>query len=90
MNKAALIDYVADKAGLSKAAAQRAVEAVFGGIVETLKRGESVSIVGFGTFSVVERAPRKARNPRTGEEVQVPAMKAPKFKAGKTLKEAVK
>jgi len=90
MNKAALIEHVADKAGLSKAAAQRAVEAVFGGIVESLKRGESVSIVGFGTFSVVERAPRKARNPRTGEEVQVPAMKAPKFKAGKTLKDAVK
>ncbi len=90
MNKAALVEHVANKAGLSKAAAQRAVEAVFGGITEALARGESVAIVGFGTFSVAQRAARTARNPRTGETIQVPASKAPKFKAGKSLKEAVK
>ncbi|RME81482.1 MAG: HU family DNA-binding protein [Zetaproteobacteria bacterium] len=90
MNKAALVEHVAQKAGLSKAAAQRAVEAVFGGITEALARGESVAIVGFGTFSVAQRAARTARNPRTGETIQVPASKAPKFKAGKSLKETVK
>ena len=90
MNKADLINHVASSAGLSKAAAGDAVEAVIGGITETLTDGGSVSLVGFGTFSVVERAARTARNPRTGESIEVAASNAPKFKAGKALKDAVK
>jgi DNA-binding protein HU-beta len=90
MNKAELIGYVADTAGLSKTAASDAVEAVIGGITSTLASGDSVSLVGFGTFSVADRAARTARNPRTGEAIQVAASKAPKFKPGKALKDAVK
>jgi len=81
---------VADSAGLSKAAAGDAVEAVLGGISGALSGGDSVSLVGFGTFSVANRAARTARNPRTGEAINVAASKAPKFKAGKGLKDAVK
>ena len=90
MNKADLVTHVAEAGGLSKAAAADAVEAVLGGITETLAAGDSVSLVGFGTFSVADRAARTARNPRTGEAIQVAASKAPKFKAGKALKDAVK
>jgi len=90
MNKADLINHVASAAGLSKSAAADAVEAVLGGITSTLAAGDSVSLVGFGTFSVADRAARTARNPRTGETIQVAASKAPKFKAGKALKDAVK
>ncbi len=90
MNKAELVSLVADQAGLSKADAGKAVEAVLGGITGALAGGDSVSLVGFGTFSVAERGPRTARNPRTGETIDVPASKAPKFKAGKALKDAVK
>lgn len=90
MNKADLINHVADAAGLSKAAAGEAVEAVLGGITGALKNGDSVSLVGFGTFSVAQRAARTARNPRTGETINVGPSKAPKFKAGKALKDAVK
>ncbi len=90
MNKAELIGYVAETAGLSKTNAAAAVEAVISGITETLKNGGSVSLVGFGTFSVAERAARTARNPRTGETIQVGPSRAPKFKAGKALKDAVK
>jgi DNA-binding protein HU-beta len=90
MNKAELIDHVAATADLSKAAAGAAVEAVIGGITGALGNGDSVSLVGFGTFSVSDRAARTARNPRTGETINVPASKAPKFKAGKALKDAVK
>jgi len=90
MNKAELINHVADTAGLSKTAASDAVEAVLGGITSTLASGDSVSLVGFGTFSVADRAARTARNPRTGEAIQVAASKAPKFKPGKALKDAVK
>jgi len=89
MNKAELIAVVADQAGLSKADAGKAVEAVLSGITGALASGESVSLIGFGTFSVAERGPRTARNPRTGETIEVPASKAPKFKAGKALKDAV-
>ncbi|MBL4775691.1 MAG: HU family DNA-binding protein [Mariprofundus sp.] len=89
MNKAELVNHVADAAGLSKSAAGDAVEAVLGGISSTLADGGSVSLVGFGTFSVADRAARTARNPRTGEAIQVAASKAPKFKAGKALKDAV-
>ncbi|RMH60295.1 MAG: HU family DNA-binding protein [Zetaproteobacteria bacterium] len=90
MNKAELIAAVADQSGLSKADAGKAVEAVLGSITGALANGESVSLIGFGTFSVAERGPRTARNPRTGETIEVPASKAPKFKAGKALKDAVK
>lgn len=90
MNKADLINHVAGAAGLTKASAGEAVEAVLGGITGTLANGDSVSLVGFGTFSVAERSARTARNPRTGDTINVPASKAPKFKAGKALKDAVK
>ncbi|MFC1537129.1 HU family DNA-binding protein [Pseudomonadota bacterium] len=90
MNKAELIDHVAANADLSKAAAGAAVEAVLSGVTGALSNGGSVSLVGFGTFSVADRAARTARNPRTGEAIQVAASKAPKFKAGKALKDAVK
>lgn len=74
----------------TKAAAQRAVEAVFDTIVKTLSRGEDVAVTGFGTFRVVKRAARQGRNPKTGETIQIPASTKPKFRAGKVLKEAVK
>ncbi|GAV20645.1 DNA-binding protein HU-beta [Mariprofundus micogutta] len=90
MNKTDLINHVASVADLSKSAAGDAVEAVIGGITDTLTGGGSVSLVGFGTFSVVGRAARTARNPRTGEAIEVAASNAPKFKAGKALKDAVK
>lgn len=90
MNKAELINHVASTAGLSKSAAGDAVEAVIGGITGELANGGSVSLVGFGTFSVANRAARTARNPRTGETIEVAAANAPKFKAGKALKDAVK
>lgn len=90
MNKADLVNHVAASAALSKSAAGDAVEAVLSGITGALAGGDSVSIVGFGTFSVAERAARTARNPRTGETIEVGPSKAPKFKAGKALKDAVK
>lgn len=90
MKKVELINHVAATAGLSKADAGAAVDAVLGGITDALSSGDSVSLVGFGTFSVTARAARTARNPRTGSAIDVPASKAPKFKAGKGLKDAVK
>ena len=84
-----MIDMVAEAADISKAAAGRAVDAVFEGISSTLKSGDSVTLVGFGTFSVSDRAARSGRNPRTGETIQIKASKMPKFKAGKALKDAV-
>jgi len=90
LNKADLIGHVADTAGLSKALAADAVEAMLGGVTNALKGGDLVSLVGFGTFSVADRAARTARNPRTGETIHVGPSRAPKFKAGKALKDAVK
>ncbi|HET8574812.1 MAG TPA: HU family DNA-binding protein [Candidatus Paceibacterota bacterium] len=90
MNKAAIVDAVHEKLGSSKADAERAVDTVVDSIVETLKKGDEVSISGLGIFSVKSRAARTARNPRTGESVQVPAMNVPKFRAAKALKDAVK
>jgi DNA-binding protein HU-beta len=90
MNKADIIEYVHQQVGGSKAGAERLVNGVFDRIIEALKRGEEVSIAGFGIFSVRQRAARQARNPRTGEMVQVPAMRVPKFRASKGLKDAVK
>ncbi|NIP71908.1 MAG: HU family DNA-binding protein [Gammaproteobacteria bacterium] len=89
MNKAELIEAVAASADLSKAAATRAVDAVFDAVTNSLKGGDQVTIVGFGTFQVRERAARTGRNPRTGETLNIAAAKVPSFKAGKALKDAV-
>ncbi|MAZ75834.1 MAG: DNA-binding protein [Micavibrio sp.] len=89
MNKAELIEHVANETETTKADAQRAVEAVFDGITATLKKGNAARFVGFGTFSVAKRAATTGRNPRTGEPIKIPASKNAKFKAGKELKEAV-
>ena len=89
MNKGELIEAVADSAGLSKSEATKAVDAMLDTITKTLARGSSVSLVGFGTFSVKARAARMGRNPRTGEAIQIPASNVPGFKAGKALKDAV-
>jgi DNA-binding protein HU-beta len=89
MNKAELIDKVAEVADLNKASATRAVEAVFDSISAALRSGATVNLVGFGSFSVSDRAARTGRNPRTGETINIPASKNPKFKAGKGLKDAV-
>lgn len=89
MNKTELIDAVADSADLPKASATRAVDALFAAVSASLKKGDQVSLVGFGTFLVRERAARTGRNPRTGEEIKIQASKVPAFKAGKALKDAV-
>jgi DNA-binding protein HU-beta len=90
MNKQAIADAVQEKLGGTKADAERAVETVFDTIAASLTKGDDVSVAGFGIFSAKMRAARTARNPRTGESIQVPAMRVPKFKAGKALKDAVK
>jgi DNA-binding protein HU-beta len=89
MNKSELIDAVAEEADLSKAAAARAVDAVVSAVTSALKEGDQVTLVGFGTFMVRERAARTGRNPRTGENIQIPTSYTPVFKAGKALKDAV-
>lgn len=89
MNKAELIEAVAEAADLSKAGATRAVDAVLDTITGALKGGQQVTLVGFGTFEVRERAARAGRNPQTGATINIPASKAPSFKAGKALKDAV-
>lgn len=89
MNKSQLVEKVAEATGLTKAKSLEAVEAVISSISGALKAGDSVTLVGFGSFGVTERAARKGRNPATGKEIKISAKKAPKFKAGKDLKEAV-
>jgi DNA-binding protein HU-beta len=89
VNKNDLVAAVADSADLSKADAAKAVDAVFDSITGSLKGGAEVRLVGFGTFSVANRKASTGRNPRTGETIQIPASKQPKFKAGKGLKDAV-
>ena len=89
MNKGELIDAVAASAGLSRADATKAVDGVLDNITKALSGGSGVSLVGFGTFSVKQRAARTGRNPRTGEPIQIAASKVPGFKAGKALKDAV-
>ena len=89
MNKTELIASVAEKSGLSKRDSELAVNAVFESITESLKAGDKVSLVGFGIFDVKERAERMCKNPHTGESVLSPAVRVPRFKAGKALKEAV-
>lgn len=89
MNKAELIDAVADAADISKASATRALDGALDAITKSLKKGDAVTLVGFGTFSVRERAARNGRNPRTGETIKIKASKAPGFKPGKALKDAI-
>lgn len=90
MNKVAIIEAVHEKLDITKVAAEEAVDTVIRSIVDSMKRGEEVSIAGLGIFKVKDRAARSARNPRTGESIQVPAMKVPKFQPAKALKEAVR
>ncbi len=89
MNKAELIAAVAESAGLSKKDSEKAVNATFTAITEALEAGEKVSLVGFGAFDVKDRPARVGRNPRTKEEVEIPASRVPVFKAGKALKDTV-
>ena len=89
MNKGDLVNEVAKVVGTKKEA-QAAVDCVFSSITKALKKGDAVTLVGFGTFKVTKRKARKGRNPQTGEEINIKASKAPKFTAGKSLKEAVK
>jgi DNA-binding protein HU-beta len=89
MNKQDLISKVAELSGLSKAAAETAIQATFSSIADALRTGDDVRLVGFGTFSVSTRAAKEGRNPRTGETIKIAASKAPKFTAGKGLKDAV-
>jgi DNA-binding protein HU-beta len=89
MNKAELIEAMADAADISKAAAGRALDGMVDAITKAMKDGDTLSLVGFGTFSVKERAARDGRNPQTGETIKIKASKIPSFKAGKALKDAV-
>ena len=89
LNKTELIEHIAEQADISKAAAARALEAVIGGVKTTLKKNNTVSLVGFGTFSVGKRAARSGRNPRTGAAIKIKAAKIPKFRPGKALKDAL-
>jgi DNA-binding protein HU-beta len=89
MKKGEMVSYVADAAGLTKADADRAIDAVIAAITKTLKSGDSVTLVGFGTFTVRKRAARTGRNPQTGATIKIKASKNPGFKAGKALKDAV-
>ena len=89
MNKSELVEHIANSADLSKAAATRALEATLEAIGATLKKGGTVSLVGFGSFSVTQRAPRTGRNPRTGAAIKIKAAKMPKFRPGKALKDAI-
>ena len=88
MNKTDLTDYIAEKTELSKADATRAVDAFQAAVTETLSKGDAVTLIGFGTFSVKHRAARTGRNPQTGAEIQIAESKVPSFKAGKALKES--
>ena len=89
MNKTELVAAIAEKAGLSKKDAEGAVKAFTDTVAEQLKAGEKIQLVGFGTFEVAERAARTGKNPQTKEEIQIPASKAPKIKAGRALKDTV-
>ncbi len=89
MNKTELIDHIADKADISKAAAGRALDAFVGAVRTTLRKGGTVTMVGFGTFAVTKRAARVGRNPRTGDKIKIKSAKVPKFRPGKGLKEAL-
>jgi|TARA_B100000700_G_scaffold330450_1_gene456742 DNA-binding protein HU-beta len=89
VNKSELIEAIAASADIPKAAASRALDAMVDSVTESLKQGDSVSLVGFGTFSIKERAARTGRNPQTGQPIEISAAKVPSFKAGKALKDSV-
>lgn len=89
MTKADLVNAMAEKAGISKTDAEKALKAFTDSVSEALKAGEKVALVGFGTFSIGERAARTGQNPQTGEKIKIAASKSPRFKAGKALKDAV-
>jgi DNA-binding protein HU-beta len=90
MTKAELIAQMADSAKISRTAATKAINSFLGGIVGSLKKGKKVSLVGFGSFTTSKRKARIGRNPQTGEEIKIPAMRVPRFMAGKALKTAVR
>ena len=90
MNKAELVQEVANQTGLTKKVSREAIDAIISGITDSLAREEKVALVGFGTFQVMERKAKRGRNPQTGESVQIPAKKVPKFRPGKSLREAVR
>jgi DNA-binding protein HU-beta len=89
VNKAEMIDEIAQAAEISKSAAERAIDALVGAVKTSLKKGDDVTLVGFGTFYASARAARTGRNPRTGEALQIAASRVPKFRAGKALKDAI-
>lgn len=89
MNKNDLVTKISSLSGMTKSDASKAVDGIFEGIMEALKKNGEIRFVGFGTFTVIERAASEGRNPRTGEKMKIPASKLPKFRAGKGLKEAV-
>jgi len=89
VTKADLVNSIAEKAGLSKSDAEKALKAFTDAVTDALKAGEKVSLVGFGTFSVGDRAARTGQNPQTGAKIEIPAAKVPKFKAGKALKDSI-
>ncbi len=89
MNKSEMIDQIADAADISKAAAGRALDAAINAVKTSLKKNQTVTLVGFGTFSVGKRAARSGRNPRTGEAIKIKAAKVPKFRARKALKDEI-
>ncbi len=90
MNKSELVDNMAAEAGISKAAAEKALNAFMDSVTKALSKDDKVTLVGFGTFSVKERAARQGRNPQTGANIKIPARKVPRFKAGSKLSDAVK
>lgn len=89
MNKADMINHIADQTSLTKADSEKALNAILSGITDALKSKQDVTLIGFGSFSTVKKAAREGRNPRTGESIQIPASTQARFRAGKTLKEAV-
>lgn len=89
MNKTELIDAIATRSELSKAASTKALDAVIDAVVETVAKGDSVSLVGFGSFKATARAAREGKNPKTGEKIKIPATTVPKFSAGATFKATV-
>jgi len=89
MNKGELIDAIAKDAGISKAQAQAALDSVVGNVTKALKKGQKVTLVGFGTFGVSKRAAREGRNPQTGKPIKIPSKKVAKFTPGKALKDAI-
>ena len=89
MTKAELVGTIAERAGITKAEAEKSVKALIDAVTESLKKGDKLSLVGFGTFSTSTRAARKGQNPQTGKKIDIPASVSPKFKAGKALKDAV-